>query len=167
MRVIRNISSGRICSKHVMTQLMVQKPAPSAVGTHCINSLWSPSRLYLRQFSNDGNNDSLFPKQIKIRLNEFQELFAFARMNIDVATDSRGTEFFEEDAELALQTAEDAWKYFEDLVKEITNIDEKNKVLRSNGLKVEQLKGILSDRSWILLYDDRDSLKDFVIDDDE
>lgn len=87
--------------------------------------------------------DSLCPKQIQIRLNEFQELFVEARMCIDDVKDSFGTVYYEEDADDARDAVDAAIKHFEALLEEITDIDEKNKVLRSNGLKVEQLKGEL------------------------
>jgi len=76
-------------------------------------------------------------------LNEFQELFVEARMCIDDVKDSYGTVYYEDDADDAREAVEAAIKHFEALLAEITDIDEKNKVLRSNGLKVEQLKGEL------------------------
>ena len=89
------------------------------------------------------SKESLCPKQIQVRLNEFQELFVEARMCIDDVKDSVGTVYFEDDADDAREAVEAAITHFETLVKEITDLDEKNKVLRSNGLKVEQLKGEL------------------------
>ena len=86
---------------------------------------------------------SLCPKQIQNRLNEFQELFVEARMCIDDVKDSVGTVYYDEDADEATEAVETAVDHFEKLIKEITNLDEKNKVLRGNGLKVEQLKGEL------------------------
>eukprot|EP00531_Pseudo-nitzschia_arenysensis_P016057 CAMPEP_0116129118 /NCGR_PEP_ID=MMETSP0329-20121206/7759_1 /TAXON_ID=697910 /ORGANISM="Pseudo-nitzschia arenysensis, Strain B593" /LENGTH=173 /DNA_ID=CAMNT_0003623375 /DNA_START=27 /DNA_END=548 /DNA_ORIENTATION=- len=96
----------------------------------------------IRCFSSS-STDSLCPKQIQIRLNEFQELFVEARMCIDDVKDSFGTVYYEEDADDARDAVDAAIKNFEALLHEITDIDEKNKVLRSNGLKVEQLKGEL------------------------
>ena len=64
-------------------------------------------------------------------------------MCIDDVKDSLGTVYYEDDAEDAREAVEAAVEHFETLVKDITDIDEKNKVLRSNGLKVEQLKGEL------------------------
>ena len=64
-------------------------------------------------------------------------------MCIDDVKDSVGTVYFEDDADDARDAVEAAIQHFEALVAEITDIDEKNKVLRSNGLKVEQLKGEL------------------------
>ena len=96
-----------------------------------------------RFLSSESSESSLCPKQIQVRLNEFQELFVEARMCIDDVKDSVGTVYFEDDADDAREAVEAAITHFETLVKEITDLDEKNKVLRSNGLKVEQLKGEL------------------------
>jgi len=76
-------------------------------------------------------------------LNEFQDLFVEARLCIDDVKDSIGTVYFEDDSEEAREAVQAAIDCFEQLTGEITDIDEKNKVLRSNGLKVEQLKGEL------------------------
>jgi hypothetical protein len=76
-------------------------------------------------------------------LNEFQDLFVEARMCIDDLNDSVGTTYYDEDAEEAREAVETAVENFQALLKEITDIEQKNRVLRSNGLKVEQLKGEL------------------------
>jgi Mg2+/Co2+ transporter CorC len=76
-------------------------------------------------------------------LNEFQDLFVEARMCIDDLNDSVGTTYYDEDAEEAREAVETAVGNFQALLKEITDIEQKNRVLRSNGLKVEQLKGEL------------------------
>ena len=64
-------------------------------------------------------------------------------MCIDDVKDSVGTVYFDEDADEAREAVEAAIENFETLTSEITNLEEKNKVLRGNGLKVEQLKGEL------------------------
>ena len=66
-----------------------------------------------------------------------------ARMSIEDANDSVGTTYFEEDAEMARESVEDAVKAFEKLIDDIEDENEKNRILRGNGLKVEQLKGEL------------------------
>jgi len=86
---------------------------------------------------------SLCPKQIQVRLNEFQDLFVEARMCIDDVKDSFGTVYYDDDADDAREAVETAVNFFEALLAEITDTDEKNRVLRGNGLKVEQLKGEL------------------------
>ena len=98
----------------------------------------------LRCFSSSSEStSSLCPKQIQKRLNDFQDLFVEARMCIDDVKDSVGTVYFDEDADEAREAVEAAIENFETLTSEITDLDEKNKVLRGNGLKVEQLKGEL------------------------
>lgn len=99
--------------------------------------------LFSSRWFSSSSSDSLCPKQIQVRLNEFQELFVEARMCIDDVKDSVGTVYYEDDADDARDAVDAAIQHFEALVAEITDIDEKNKVLRSNGLKVEQLKGEL------------------------
>jgi len=64
-------------------------------------------------------------------------------MCIDDLNDSVGTTYYDEDAEEAREAVETAVGNFQALLKEITDIEQKNRVLRSNGLKVEQLKGEL------------------------
>ncbi|VEU35397.1 unnamed protein product [Pseudo-nitzschia multistriata] len=91
----------------------------------------------------DPKGSSLCPKKVTARLNEFQDLFVEARLCIDDAKDSVGTVYFEEDSEEAREAVEAAIECFETLVGEISDADEKNRVLRSNGLKVEQLRGEL------------------------
>jgi len=66
-----------------------------------------------------------------------------ARLCIDDVKDSVGTVYFEDDSEEAREAVDAAIECFEKLLSEIKDVDERNKVLRSNGLKVEQLKGEL------------------------
>jgi hypothetical protein len=86
---------------------------------------------------------SLSPSDIQKRLDDFQELFVEARLCIEDVNDSAGTKYFEEDLEEATRAVEEAVKAFTDLVDSIDDVEEKNSLLRSNGLKVEQLKGEL------------------------
>ena len=104
---------------------------------------WCSTRWFSSSSSPPSPDTSLCPKKIQLRLNEFQELFVEARMCIDDVKDSFGTVYYDDDADDAREATEAAIQHFEALLKEITNIDEKNKVLRGNGLKVEQLKGEL------------------------
>ena len=86
---------------------------------------------------------SLSQGDIQKRLDEFQDLFVEARLCIEDATDSAGTRYFEDDAQAAIDAVNEAVQAFQRLIDDIENEDEKNRVLRSNGLKVEQLKGEL------------------------
>jgi len=129
----------------IQTKLLVPKFAPlvvrdpSSLKNHHNATGFSP-----RWFSSSSSEtDSLDPKQIQVRLNEFQDLFVEARMCIDDLNDSVGTTYYDEDAEEAREAVETAVGNFQALLKEITDIEQKNRVLRSNGLKVEQLKGEL------------------------
>ncbi|GMH80355.1 hypothetical protein TrLO_g5517 [Triparma laevis f. longispina] len=80
---------------------------------------------------------------LRRRLDDFQDLFVEARMCIEDATDSMETTYFDEEAEAAKEAVDEAVKQFEGIVADLTDLDQKNSVLRGNGLKVEQLKGEL------------------------
>ena len=86
---------------------------------------------------------TMSPSDIQKRLDDFQELFVEARLCIEDVNDSAGTKYFEEDLEEATRAVDEAVQAFTDLVDSIEDVNEKNSVLRSNGLKVEQLKGEL------------------------
>ena len=64
-------------------------------------------------------------------------------MCIEDAVDSAESTYFDEEAESAKSAVEEAVTAFDKLIDEIDDADQKNGVLRSNGLKVEQLKGEL------------------------
>ena len=53
------------------------------------------------------------------------------------------TTYFDEEAEAAKEAVDEAVKMFEGIVKDLEDMEQKNSVLRGNGLKVEQLKGEL------------------------
>mmetsp|Transcript_20804 Transcript_20804/g.57785 ORF Transcript_20804/g.57785 Transcript_20804/m.57785 type:complete len:187 (+) Transcript_20804:114-674(+) len=100
-------------------------------------------RRFFSGDSSSSSSSSLTAQQIQSRLNEFQDLFVEARLCIDDVKDSVGTVYFEDDSEEAREAVDAAIECFEKLLSEIKDVDERNKVLRSNGLKVEQLKGEL------------------------
>lgn len=82
-------------------------------------------------------------KELSKRLDAFQELFVEARLCIEDCNDSAGTTYFEEEVETATEAVDEAVKAFQAIVDDIEDPDEKNRILRGNGLKVEQLKGEL------------------------
>lgn len=88
-------------------------------------------------------SSSLSSTEIQKRLDEFQNLFVEARLCIEDVNESEGTKYFDEDAEAAKEAVEEAIQAFEQLIQDIEDPQEKNRVLRGNGLKVEQLKGEL------------------------
>lgn len=95
-----------------------------------------------RSFASSSSTTTII--DVSKRLDEFQELFVEARYCIEDVTESVGTTYFEEDAELAKQAVDEAVKAFETLIQDLSdNVEEQTKILRSNGLKVEQLKGEL------------------------
>ena len=82
-------------------------------------------------------------EELREKLNKFQDLFVEARLCIEDARDSADTTDFDEEAELAKDAVDEAISAFNKLVSELDDLDQKNSVLRSNGLKAEQLKGEL------------------------
>eukprot|EP00529_Nitzschia_sp_RCC80_P035260 CAMPEP_0113469400 /NCGR_PEP_ID=MMETSP0014_2-20120614/15878_1 /TAXON_ID=2857 /ORGANISM="Nitzschia sp." /LENGTH=178 /DNA_ID=CAMNT_0000361873 /DNA_START=1 /DNA_END=537 /DNA_ORIENTATION=- /assembly_acc=CAM_ASM_000159 len=86
---------------------------------------------------------SLSEGDIRKRLDGFQDLFVEARLCIEDVVESAGTKYFDDDAEEAQRAVDEAVAAFTKLIDDIESADEKNKILRGNGLKVEQLKGEL------------------------
>lgn len=81
--------------------------------------------------------------ELNKRLDTFQDLFVEARLCIDDVVDSAETTYFDEDAEAATKAVKEALDEFEAIIKDVEDVDQKNRILRGNGLKVEQLKGEL------------------------
>ena len=57
--------------------------------------------------------------------------------------DSAGSTYFDDDAKAAEKSVQLAVQEFQNLLDDLKDADQKNRILRSNGLKVEQLKGEL------------------------
>jgi hypothetical protein len=81
--------------------------------------------------------------ELKKRVDNFQDLFVEARLCIEDVVDSAETTYFDEDAEAATEAVTAAVDDFNSIINDLPDLDQKNRVLRSNGLKVEQLKGEL------------------------
>jgi Mg2+/Co2+ transporter CorC len=77
------------------------------------------------------------------RLDAFQELFVEARLTIEDCNDAANTKYFDEEADTAKEAVEEAVNEFQTLIGDLDDQDQKTRVLRGNGLKVEQLKGEL------------------------
>ncbi|OEU08999.1 hypothetical protein FRACYDRAFT_249343 [Fragilariopsis cylindrus CCMP1102] len=132
-------------SRHTITQRKTGqqlRPTIQALSSS-FPSLSSRGRYFTSSTTATTGSSSLDPTEIQKRLNEFQDLFVEARMCIDDLKDSVETVYYDDDAEEAKEATDAAINYFETLCSEITDLEEKNKVLRGNGLKVEQLKGEL------------------------
>eukprot|EP00548_Thalassiothrix_antarctica_P000440 CAMPEP_0194132454 /NCGR_PEP_ID=MMETSP0152-20130528/2925_1 /TAXON_ID=1049557 /ORGANISM="Thalassiothrix antarctica, Strain L6-D1" /LENGTH=96 /DNA_ID=CAMNT_0038827517 /DNA_START=176 /DNA_END=466 /DNA_ORIENTATION=+ len=78
---------------------------------------------------------------LRRRMDDFQDLFSEARLDMEDARDSDGTTYFAEDLDAAQESVDTAVAAFSEIIQDLDDIDQKNSVLRSNGLKVEQLKG--------------------------
>ena len=101
-------------------------------------------RPYFASIRSSRNHYCLFSTmpedELRDRLDAFQELFVEARLSIEDCTESA---YFDEDVEAAREAVDAAVQTFEQIIADIPDPDQKNRVLRSNGLKVEQLKGEL------------------------
>ena len=148
------ITTPCISSRNTVTQRNTGqqlRPTIQALSSSSFPSLSGSSGRYFTSSSSSTSStttattglSSLDPTEIQKRLNEFQDLFVEARMCIDDLKDSVETVYYDDDAEEAKEATDAAINYFETLCSEITDLEEKNKVLRGNGLKVEQLKGEL------------------------
>lgn len=122
---------------------------PSMIGTTAAKPFFLaplqllPTTMHHNRALTTSSSAPLSPTDIQKRLDAFQDLFVEARLCIEDATDSAGTTYYEEDATSATEAVNEAVQVFEELINDIDNEDEKNRVLRSQGLKVEQLKGEL------------------------
>mmetsp|Transcript_8602 Transcript_8602/g.19335 ORF Transcript_8602/g.19335 Transcript_8602/m.19335 type:complete len:159 (-) Transcript_8602:308-784(-) len=115
------------------------RPEPSSSSHYFngnINTATSIFRLR-RKFS------VMADSELNKRLGTFQDLFVEARLCIDDVVDSAETTYFDEDAEAATEAVKLAVDEFEAIIKDVEDVDQKNRILRGNGLKVEQLKGEL------------------------
>ena len=72
-----------------------------------------------------------------------QELFVEAHFAIADCKDAANTKYFDEEANAAKEAVKQAVEEFSRLVGDLDDDDQKTRVLRGNGLKVEQLKGEL------------------------
>lgn len=82
-------------------------------------------------------------KDLNKRLDVFQDLFVEARLSIEDCNDAAETTYFDEEADAAKEAVDEAVQSFQALINDLDDADQKNRVLRGNGLKVEQLKGEL------------------------
>ncbi|CAM9244781.1 unnamed protein product [Choristocarpus tenellus] len=76
-------------------------------------------------------------------MDDFNDLFVTAREEIDFASESRETTYFNEEADAAKEAVEEAVNMFEGFLAEVDE-DKRQEIMRGSGLKVEQLKAELS-----------------------
>jgi hypothetical protein len=111
---------------------------PQGVRQFVVNSHRGQQQTMMRWFTT-----TMPEEELKQGLREFQDLFEEARYALEDATDSAGTTYFEEDSAVATEAVSAAVTRFTTLIDAIPDLDQKNGILRGNGLKVEQLKGEL------------------------
>lgn len=145
---VRNNASGRMFHSAQRSPLgkihqatPKRKPSPlfhQSTGIVNYKNLTNPNGVIsARYFAAMADSD------LKKRLDAFQDLFVEARLVLEDCTDAAGTTYFDEEAEAAQEAVDEAVEAFQTLIADIDDNDQKNRVLRGNGLKVEQLKGEL------------------------
>ncbi|KAJ3694134.1 hypothetical protein LUZ60_009614 [Juncus effusus] len=95
-------------------------------------------RVHGRFFSSSGSNGADHSKEI----DEINMKFAEAREEIDAAMESKETVYFNEEAECAREAVKEVLDLFRKLLEGLSE-GEKAAVMRSMGLKMEQLKAEL------------------------
>ncbi|KAG5177564.1 hypothetical protein JKP88DRAFT_226448 [Tribonema minus] len=81
------------------------------------------------------NND----EAIRRKMDEFNDLFVEAREEIQYAGESKETTYFNDEVKAAQAAVESALECFSELLNGVEE-EQKQAIMRSNGLKVEQLK---------------------------
>ncbi|KAF3326930.1 hypothetical protein FCM35_KLT08560 [Carex littledalei] len=92
-----------------------------------------------RLFSSNGGPPFDYSKEI----DEINIKFAEAREEIEAAMDSKETVYFNEEAECAKNAVKEVLDLLQKLLEKLTD-EEKGAVMRSMGLKMEQLKAELN-----------------------
>ena len=147
---------GTVVTRRLSPTVLTGSPSPAAAVIHSLRIL-QPTTTATAIYNNNDNgilavtsrtfatssSSGLSQQEIQKRLDEFQDLFVEARLSIEDCTDSAGTTYYKEDADDAIRAVEEAVQAFQTLIDEIDDVNEKNRILRGNGLKVEQLKGEL------------------------
>ena len=84
------------------------------------------------------------------RVNELNDAFVEARDEIEYAEESRGTTYYNEEAEAASAAVEEALGLHKAIADDLTSDDEKAEFQRETGMKMEQLRAELE----VLLEED-------------
>uniref|UniRef100_A0A7S2A9P4 Uncharacterized protein n=1 Tax=Trieres chinensis TaxID=1514140 RepID=A0A7S2A9P4_TRICV len=106
------------------------------------SSLIAPPRSSIAKPRPFSSGATLSDDDLRSRLEDFQEQFAEARLCIEDCADAADTTYFDEEADAAREAVDLALKTFESILAELDE-ETKGRVVRQNGLKVEQLKGEL------------------------
>ncbi|CAM9794707.1 unnamed protein product [Scytosiphon promiscuus] len=93
---------------------------------------------------------TLTDEELRRKMDDFNDLFVTAREEMEYAEESKETTYFDEEAAAAKEAVEEAVALFEEVLR---SVDEKKRtdIMRSSGLRVEQLKAELDQ---LLLSDD-------------
>ncbi|CAN0406152.1 unnamed protein product [Ectocarpus sp. 8 AP-2014] len=145
-------AAGRYVSVVLRTPSLGSTPAAAAAaaagarpGRLGLAASYEPSVVARRALST-----SLSDEQLRRKMDEFNDLFVTAREEMEYAEESKETTYFDEEAAAAKEAVEEAVALFEEVLR---SVDEKKRteIMRSSGLRVEQLKAELDQ---LLISDD-------------
>ena len=103
-------------------------------------------QLQHQHFSTSGGGMS---PELRKRMDALADLFVEARDEIEMADESKGTTYFDEEAGAAQEAVDAALAEYADILGSLEE-PERGEFQRGNGLKMEQLKAEIE----ILLHDD-------------
>ena len=116
-----------------------------AFATRCIGSNITSSRWFSAGSSTGGGMD----QDLRKRMDALADLFVEAREEIELADESKGSTYFNEEAEAAQEAVDAALAEYANILGELEE-PQKGEFQRSNGLKMEQLRAEME----LLLEDD-------------
>jgi len=116
---------------------------PNASGAHVVGTQPRPLDTTTNNHHHQTSNAKRYistEEQMKLE-QEINSAFAEAREEIEAAMESVGTTYFNDDAQIAKDLTKECIEKYEDLLKRCEeDVAQKEKIQRSMGLKIEQLK---------------------------
>eukprot|EP00903_Cladosiphon_okamuranus_P011956 g11229.t1 len=110
---------------------------------------WVPSSQHRLRFGRRALA-TLTDEELRRKMEEFNDMFVTAREELEYAEESKDTTYFDEDAAGAKEAVEGAVALFEEILDSVEE-DKRTDIMRSSGLRVEQLKAELDQ---VLVSDD-------------
>jgi hypothetical protein len=128
-----------VASRSVVTT--TQRATSSAFASCGIMIKPTTTSTHFRHMSTDATQEDK-DKDLRHRLNNFQDLFVEARLCIEDVVESKGSVYFDDDAVAAKEATEEAIAEYDSLLASLDE-EKRGEVQRGNGLKVAQLKAEL------------------------
>ncbi|CAM9493197.1 unnamed protein product [Ectocarpus fasciculatus] len=147
-------AAGRCVSVVLRTPSLSSRPTAAAAAAAAAGARAGrtalPASCELRLVARRALSTSLSDEQLRRKMDEFNDLFVTAREEMEYAEESKETTYFDEEAAAAKEAVEEAVALFEEVLR---SVDEKKRtdIMRSSGLRVEQLKAELDQ---LLISDD-------------